>query len=110
MAAVPRGSSSTWPSFTVTITSRSTWRGESPGSERVVILGRAGRPLRPVLPHYLECPPLASSLHWKDSGLPVSLLGESLLWEDFPPGTACIHYFPLLCKTEMEHTRPAEVP
>lgn len=110
MAAVPRGSSSIWPSSTVITTSRSTWRGESHRSERAVILGPAGRPLRPLLPHHLECHPLASSVHGKDSGLTVALLGESLLWEDFPPGTACIHYFPLLCKTEMEHTRPAEVP
>lgn len=35
MAAVPRGSSFIWPSFTVTTTSRSIWRGESHESKRV---------------------------------------------------------------------------
>lgn len=32
-AAVPQGSSSTWPSSTATITLRNTWRGECPTTE-----------------------------------------------------------------------------
>lgn len=34
MAAVPQGSSFTWPSFTVITTSRSIWRGKSHKSKR----------------------------------------------------------------------------
>lgn len=77
MAAVPQGSSFIWPSFTVITTSRSIWRGESHKSEQVAdTRGRSWLPrFGLILTIHLGC----SSVHWTDSGLMFSLLGNFLL-------------------------------